>query len=79
MLAKLSTGTLEMSKEDKLRRQIASCKLLAPSDGLLIYANDPGGRSNRVNIEEGAIVRERQILFSIVDLERPHAREHQDP
>src|SRR5260370_41179860 len=40
-LAKKATWELENSKEKKLERQIAACKIVAPSDGLVVYANDP--------------------------------------
>jgi RNA polymerase sigma factor (sigma-70 family) len=72
-LAKKATWELSRSKARKLERQIAACTLLAPSDGMLVYANDPVrvfGR-NTTQIEEGAMVRERQKIFSIPDLSRP--------
>ncbi len=50
-LAKFSTLTLEQAKEKKLLLQIERCKLVAPADGVLVYANPPDGR---VLIEEGA-------------------------
>ena len=71
VFANLSAWTLEKSREAKLRRQIASCNILAPSDGILVFANDPLGRGNRPQIEEGASVRERQILFSVLDINGP--------
>ncbi len=40
-LAKKATWELEDSKEKKLEKQIAACKIKAPSDGLVVYANDP--------------------------------------
>jgi RNA polymerase sigma factor (sigma-70 family) len=71
-LAKEATWSLMKATEAKLKKQIANCKMYAPSDGILVYANDPG-RVNRVQIqiEEGASVRERQKIFSIPDLNRP--------
>jgi HlyD family secretion protein len=75
-LAKKTIWALEDSKEKKLERQIASCTIVAPRDGTLVYAAPIRNRvvQNRdgtlVNmpavIEEGATVRERQILFEIV-------------
>ena len=70
-LAKASTWTLEKTNEAKLRRQIANCKLIAPSDGTVAYPNDNLGRGNQLQIEEGASVRERQILFTILDVSGP--------
>ena len=69
-LAKESTWSLEKSKEDKLNRQIKNCKIVAPNDGLVVYANDPGKSfgANQPQIEEGATVRERQKIFSLPDI-----------
>ncbi len=71
-LAKKAAWELEMSTARKLERQIVFCQIKAPSDGLLVYANDPGravGR-NQAQIEEGATVRERQKIFSIPDISK---------
>ena len=50
----------------------ADCRLhdLAPSDGLVVYANDPtrAFMSNTPQVEEGAQVRERQKIFSLPDI-----------
>jgi len=62
-LAKQATWELEKSKERKLERQIAACTIKAPIDGTLVYANPPG---RWLAIEEGATVRERELLFRIV-------------
>jgi HlyD family secretion protein len=71
-LSKLSSLGLERTKEHKIERQIQRCTLTAPIDGLLVYANDPGGPNRaRVLIEEGATVRERQKLVSVIDLSAP--------
>lgn len=69
-LAKEATLNLEKEKESKLTAQIEKCKLLAPNDGLVVYANDPGrfGGSNQPQIEEGAQVRERQPIFRLPDI-----------
>jgi HlyD family secretion protein len=69
-LAKEATWELAKSKELNLKRQIARCTLTAPIDGLVVYADQPGpGRgSTRPQIEEGAIVRQRQKILSIPDL-----------
>jgi RNA polymerase sigma factor (sigma-70 family) len=62
-LARQATWELEKSKEKKLERQIAACSIRATIDGTLIHANSPSGPPA---IEEGATVRERQLLFQIV-------------
>src|SRR5262249_29143175 len=69
-LAKKATHELEVSKEKKLEKQIAACEIKAPSDGLVVYANDPtrAFMSNTPQVEEGAQVRERQKIFSLPDI-----------
>jgi len=73
-LAKEATWELETSKERKLERQIGVCEIKAPRDGTLVYF--PGrtqsvlrkdGTTDTIPlIEEGATVRERQLLFEII-------------
>jgi multidrug resistance efflux pump len=71
-LARQATWELEKGKEAKLRTQIANCELKAPNDGLVVYANDPfhpaGTGLGGPVIEQGAIVRERQKIFSLPDI-----------
>jgi HlyD family secretion protein len=71
-LAKQATYALEDTKEKKLGRQIDLCTLKAPSDGLVVYANDANRSfmSNAPQVEEGATVREKQKIFSLPDLTR---------
>ena len=71
-LAKKATYELENSKEKKLEKQITYCEILAPADGLVVYANDPmrAFGSNQAQIAEGATVRERQKIFSLPDISR---------
>jgi multidrug efflux pump subunit AcrA (membrane-fusion protein) len=73
VLAMQSALGLEKNKERKLESQIASCKISAGMDGVLVYANDPTRNflSNRPQIEEGTTVRERQMIVRILDLSRP--------
>lgn len=70
-LAKKQTFELETAKLEKLRKQIDKCKLYAPGDGLIVYANDTNQfrGNNQPLIEEGAVVRERQKIFSLPDIE----------
>ncbi len=63
----------ERQKLAKLERLVASCKLYAPGDGLVVYGKeDGGGRPGQEAkiIQEGASVRERQKIFSIPDFAR---------
>jgi RND family efflux transporter MFP subunit len=71
-LAKQATYELEKDKEAKLVKQIENCRLIAPGDGLVVYANDPSrmGGSSQPQVEEGAAVRERQKIFSLPDISK---------
>src|SRR5262249_50837210 len=66
------TWDLENTKQKKLEVQIENCRLVAPGDGLVVYANDPNrfGGSSQPQIEEGAVVRERQKIFSLPGISR---------
>ncbi|MHC5541639.1 efflux RND transporter periplasmic adaptor subunit, partial [Singulisphaera rosea] len=71
-LQKQEIWKLEQSKLSKLDEQIESCKIHALDDGVLILANDPfRDAGNPPTIAVGAVVRERQKLFSTVDLNGP--------
>jgi multidrug efflux pump subunit AcrA (membrane-fusion protein) len=70
-LARNEAWTLEKSKAEKLRRQIAACKIVAPSDGVVVYGNDPLRGARMPRIEEGAAVHQRQKIVSILDLAGP--------
>ena len=71
-LFKKATVSVEKDKEAKFERQIGYGTLLAPSEGVVFYANDPRrAAGGRVQIEEGASVRERQLIFNIVDPDGP--------
>ena len=72
MYARQSTYELEKEKEQKLKAQIEKCKLYAPADGLVVYANEQNrfGGSNQALIEEGAAVRERQAIFRLPDISK---------
>ena len=72
-LAKEQTLELEKDKEAKLDRQIKSCKLYAPGDGVVVYANDPSrfGLNRPPQIAVGATVRERQLIFRVPDPSGP--------
>lgn len=63
------TYKLEKEKLDKLNTQINACKLVAPQRGEVVYAEPNGRRSNDPeSIQEGATVRERQIILKLPDL-----------
>ncbi len=54
----------------KLRRQMGNCRIVAPTQGFVVYYAGGGGRhfmSSDSQIREGATVHERQILLSLPD------------
>jgi HlyD family secretion protein len=62
---------LEKTKAKKLESQIEKCTLKAPSDGILVYAPRRIVGDRVVVIEEGATVRQRQMICQIFDLKEP--------
>lgn len=63
---------LEESKLKRLELQKLNCVITAPQSGMVVYANESsGGRSSNNNapkIEEGAPVRESQVIVRVPDL-----------
>lgn len=72
MRSELASLTLEESKLKRLESQVANSIILAPADGMVVYANDMGrgsrGGQQGAQVEEGAAVRERQTLVRLPDL-----------
>ena len=68
--SKLATRDLEKDKLDQLEEQLGKAIVYAPAAGLVVYPGNSGGgyRGNdRNRVEEGAAVRERQLLVSLPD------------
>jgi multidrug resistance efflux pump len=64
---------LEESKLKRLETQKINCIITAPQSGMVVYANESsggrfGGSSDRPKIEEGATVRESQVILRVPDL-----------
>ena len=61
---------LEEGKLKRLETQIENCTILAPQGGMVVYANEGGGRFGQqsATIEEGATVRDRQTILRLPDL-----------
>ncbi len=64
--------TLEVEIEtlDRLQRQIADCRLVAPQEGEVVYATQTSRRSEPIVIEPGAQVRERQAIVKLPNMEQ---------
>ncbi len=67
---------LEESRLKRLEAQMLKCVIMAPADGMVVYANetDHHGMSQQAQIEEGAAVRERQTMLRLPDLAQMQAK-----
>ncbi len=76
MKATDSKFKLEQNKLQQIRDQIEKCTILAPRDGMVIYASDRDrrGRSDSIEIKEGALVRLRQVIIQLPDLTHMQVR-----
>jgi multidrug efflux pump subunit AcrA (membrane-fusion protein) len=63
---------LEEVRLNRLLAQQKLCTIVATQDGMVVYANEQGGRFGQqgVTIEEGAAVRERQTILRLPDLSK---------
>ncbi|WP_291176343.1 efflux RND transporter periplasmic adaptor subunit [Gimesia sp.] len=63
------TYEVEKSELERNREQIVACKMIAPQNGQVVYANQDSGRrsSGEDVIEEGTEVRERQAIIQLPD------------
>lgn len=70
MRAEQAAYELEAQRLEKLKVQVANCIIIAPQDGMVVYATDGDfwGRSEGPEIAEGAAVREGQSLIQLPDL-----------
>ncbi|MCH8840135.1 MAG: HlyD family efflux transporter periplasmic adaptor subunit [Planctomycetes bacterium] len=59
---------LELAKLQDLEEQIGQCMIVAPRDGIVLYAHEKNryGDNNFI-VEEGAMVRERQAIIRLPD------------
>lgn len=74
------TFDLESAKHKRLLAQIEACKIYAPQDGQVVYANSRDGRTtDAVLIEPQATVKERQPIINLPDLDqmKVNARIHE--
>lgn len=62
-----ATYLLQRDRLTKLKQQIGNCTIRAPRPGMVVYPTTSFWGRGSDKIEEGATVRERQILFTIPD------------
>jgi HlyD family secretion protein len=60
----------EAEKLEKYQAQLVKCKIYAPHDGMVVYADESNRRWANTVIGEGAFVRERQKILTLPDLSR---------
>ena len=59
---------INLNREKRYRAQLANCKIVAPQDGQVVYANQDSRRmSESEMIKEGSTVRQRQVLIRLPD------------
>lgn len=66
--AKQFAAKVEQQRLEELKRQLEHCRIVAPRDGIIVYANQSSRRTEPAQIGEGATVRERQLLLKMPDL-----------
>ena len=69
MLAQEAAFGVEDDRLRRLTKMVENCTIRAPSEGILVYANqsNPWSGQIQVQIQEGATVREGQTLFDLPD------------
>jgi HlyD family secretion protein len=74
MAAEKAAFALEEDRLKRLEIQLEKCTIIAPDDGMVVYANEQqdrrSGSSQQSMVEEGAMMRERQSIIKLPDLSR---------
>ena len=65
---------LEESRLRRLQEQLSNCTIPAPQDGMVVYANERSRRDPTISIEEGAVLREQQVILRLPDLTQMQVR-----
>jgi len=72
MASERAAFELEQARLERLQEQLDKCVILAPDNGMVVYANDSEasrrGNSQSAMVEEGALIRERQNILRLPDL-----------
>jgi multidrug resistance efflux pump len=75
LLSLESSLRLEQQRLERIETTIANCKLRAPRDGTIVYADQPGGSGTiDTRIREGLIVHSSQPIFRLLDPHHIQAR-----
>lgn len=68
--AKQSTQRVEEQRYKAFQEQLEACTIKAPQAGMVVYQTSFGGNQNQGPIEEGATVRQNQVLIQLPDTSR---------
>ncbi|MCE9603597.1 MAG: HlyD family efflux transporter periplasmic adaptor subunit [Planctomycetia bacterium] len=63
--ATLEIHSVEKARLDRIKTQIAKCVIAAPKAGQVVYANDQTSSGEPIVIEEGRMIRERQVIIRL--------------
>ena len=75
LLTQQASFNLEDQRLNRLRRNIASCTVKAPGDGIVVYASQADWKGSNTNvIDEGVTVREKQPIFNLPDPQHMRVR-----
>lgn len=58
---------LSQFRVKELQQQVDNCRIVAPNDGMVVYANDLDRGENALVIEEGVLVRDGQPIIRMPD------------
>ncbi|MEE2642733.1 MAG: HlyD family efflux transporter periplasmic adaptor subunit [Planctomycetota bacterium] len=67
------TLLLSQEREKELAEQVAKCRIVAPKDGQVVYANE-NDRDNSIVIEEGTVIRDGQEVIFLPDPSKMQVR-----
>ncbi len=70
LITQSNTLVLNQRKLERDLKNLEACRILAPQDGLVVYATGENRFSSESLIEEGATVRNRQELIKLPDTSR---------
>ncbi len=69
-----SNVKMETVKLARLEKQVSKCVILAPQDGMVVYANERSRYRSSVAIEQGVTVQQNQVLVRLPKLSAMQAK-----
>jgi HlyD family secretion protein len=75
LLTQEASFSFEKQRLERLQRNIDHCKVTAPGDGIVVYANQADWRGMVTDsIDEGVTLREKQAIFNLPDPQHMRVR-----